>query len=272
MGIQVGFSDHVIDRMNNNPPRKLKNSSQLDPTDLGITDPIDVKELEDMFAQEARKHRVEIKKWVLDHGIPNTNREIKGLFTDTESDIHLPFAIKWNPDTEQLELTGITVMRKIAFGSGPVKKVFTVEDVAHQAGTFGCLKLHNDQALEIYEWCQSKGIDCQEPDELHCTVMFSERPCPELMKFHRMPFQIPARVTGYRLMGPALAITLDSSGAHEVHNRIMQHSNATYPWPSYIPHMSLNYNEPTDVPEQLPMKNLMFTELHVRPLDANFAK
>ena len=148
----------------------------------------------------------------------------------------------------------------------------TTMDNTHSAGTFGCLKLHSDHAQEIYQWCQRQGIECQDPDELHCTVMFSERPCPELMKFHGMPFEIPARITGYHIMGPALALALECNGAHEVHKSIMRHSNAIYKWPSYIPHMSLNYGEPTDVPDKLPMKNLVFTEMHVGPLDENFAK
>lgn len=73
-------------------------------------------------------------------------------------------------------------------------------------------------------------------------------------------------------MGPALALTLECNGAHEVHKRIMQHSNASYEWPSYIPHMSLNYSEPIELPRELPKSRLIFTEMHVGPLDENFAK
>ena len=151
-------------------------------------------------------------------------------------------------------------------------EIFENGNQSHSAGTFGCLKLCQDHAHEIAEWCRNQGIECQDPDELHCTVMFSERPCPELAKFHDMPCQIPAQVTGYKLMGPALALTLQCSGAHEIHKRIMQHSNASYKWPSYIPHMSLNYSQPTETPGKLPRNTLLFDRMHVTPLDPNFAK
>ncbi|CAB4122526.1 hypothetical protein UFOVP29_32 [uncultured Caudovirales phage] len=151
-------------------------------------------------------------------------------------------------------------------------EVFEEPKNPHSSGTFGCLQLDPDQAYEIAEWCHKHNIECQDPAELHCTVMFSERPCPELAQFDGMDFRIPAKVLQYRIMGPALAVTLDCPGAADIHKRIMQHSNATYKWPDYLAHMSLNYSEPTEMPTKFPRKELLFTKLHITPLDKNFAK
>lgn len=102
--------------------------------------------------------------------------------------------------------------------------------------------------------------------------MFSQYPCPELAKFDGWDFCVPAKVLNYRIMGSALAVMLDCPGAAEIHRLIMEHTRATYDYPNYLAHMSLNYSDPSEIPKTFPRKDLLFTKLHIKPLDENFAK
>ena len=144
-------------------------------------------------------------------------------------------------------------------------------DVSHDAGTFACLKLDPDQAEFIAQWCQEHGIPCQDPYDLHCTVLSSEQGCPELQQFDGMRFNIPAKVMGYKQMGPALALELECPGSHRLHELLMKNTKATYNWPSFIPHMSLYYGNEQEFPERFPLSEINFVEMQIMPLDLNFS-
>jgi len=142
-------------------------------------------------------------------------------------------------------------------------------DDDHKYGTFGCLEVDLEQAQEIAEWCDENDVPCQDKDKLHCTVIYSPKPCPELMKFDESEWNIMAKVTGYKILGTSLVLILDCPEVIKLHETIMENSDATYTWPDYIPHVSLFYAEPDEeinIPDALPCKEIKLSLLHFEPL------
>lgn len=90
IGIDVEFTRHFLDRVND-----VRNRKQIEP-----------EELEDLFAKTYEDYGQEITKL-------GSNAE--AVIVDMESNINVPFVLKYNPSTKELELISKTVMRKQNF-------------------------------------------------------------------------------------------------------------------------------------------------------------
>ena len=90
IGIDVEFTRHFLDRVND-----ARNRKQIEP-----------EELEDLFAKTYEDYGQEIAKL-------GSNAE--AVIVDMESNINVPFVLKYNPSTKKLELISKTVMRKQNF-------------------------------------------------------------------------------------------------------------------------------------------------------------
>ena len=90
IGIDVEFTRHFLDRVND-----ARNRKQIEP-----------EELEDLFAKTYEDYGQEITKL-------GSNAE--AVIVDMESNINVPFVLKYNPSTKKLELISKTVMRKQNF-------------------------------------------------------------------------------------------------------------------------------------------------------------
>ena len=90
IGIDVGFTRHFLDRVNDERNRKQ----------------ITTDELTALFKKTFEKHG---KK------IPKLGPDAEAVINDMQSDINMPFVLKWDRDAEQLDLVAKTVMRKKNF-------------------------------------------------------------------------------------------------------------------------------------------------------------
>jgi hypothetical protein len=135
-GLEVEFTGHMQDRINNNPPRTDKDTGLEDASDLGIDYPVDIDELYRLFNRQARLHSREIKQWIDKTGVVDSQKTLNGLFVDTHSDINLPFVIAWDSNTNTLKLFVKSVMRKRGFQANAGQRQFTVENPTHNWDTY----------------------------------------------------------------------------------------------------------------------------------------
>jgi len=90
LGIDIAFTKHFVDRVND--PRNGKQ--------------ITVQELGALFRDAMSKAGAKIAKM---------NKGAEAVIIDMESDINLPFILKWDDSNQELDLVAKTVMRKKGF-------------------------------------------------------------------------------------------------------------------------------------------------------------
>ena len=90
VGIDIEFTQHFMDRVNDIRNRK----------------PIEPEEIEDLFAKAYEDRGEEIK---------NLGANAEAVITDMQSDINVPFVLRYNSSSKKLELISKTVMRKLNF-------------------------------------------------------------------------------------------------------------------------------------------------------------
>ena len=103
VGIDVEFTKHFMDRVN----------------DIRNQKPITMSELTRLFKQE-------YKRW--GKPIAQMGPDSQAVMKDLQTDINLPFVLKWDEDNNELDLIAKTVMRKADFKTP--NKEFPVENVA----------------------------------------------------------------------------------------------------------------------------------------------
>ena len=103
VGIDVEFTKHFMDRVN----------------DVRNQKPITMSELTRLFKQE-------YKRW--GKPIAQMGPDAQAVMKDLQTDINLPFVLKWDEENNELDLIAKTVMRKADFKTP--NKEFPVEDMA----------------------------------------------------------------------------------------------------------------------------------------------
>lgn len=144
----------------------------------------------------------------------------------------------------------------------------------HNNGTIAMLKLSEDSASKISEWCQRQGIECVDPSTLHCTVLYSRVPVEHLSILNDQPVSIEAKIKGWKRLGKALTLELDCSKIKRIHEW-MREKGGTHDFPEYIPHLSLNYNwEEKELPnvDLANQPTLKFDRLDVEPINPTYSE
>lgn len=90
VGIDVNFTRHFLDRVNDERNKK----------------PINTAELTRLFKQTYKKHG---KK------IPKLGDDAQAVIHDMETDINMPFVLKYDDRTQEFDLVAKTIMRKKNF-------------------------------------------------------------------------------------------------------------------------------------------------------------
>jgi hypothetical protein len=92
VGIDVEFTRHFLDRVNDERNKKQ----------------ITTAELTRLFKQTYNKHG---KK------IPQLGPDAEAVVKDMQTDINMPFVLKWDKNSQEFELVAKTVMRKKGFAT-----------------------------------------------------------------------------------------------------------------------------------------------------------
>jgi len=90
VGIDIAFTRHFLDRVND-----ARNQRDI------TTD-----ELTSLFRKSYEKHGQKIAK---------LGRDAEAVINDMQTDINMPFVLKWDPHSQEFDLVAKTVMRKKNF-------------------------------------------------------------------------------------------------------------------------------------------------------------
>jgi len=147
IGIDVEFTRHFLDRVNDE--RNVK--------------PITVSELIRIFKQEYKRWGNPIKK---------LGPDAEAVMKDMKTDINIPFALRWDPRNQELDLIAKTVMRKKDFRTPnqefPVESKKLATPVANEGGAMsGAEKSH---PTTLKESGSAPGVGSIHRDEIEPTL------------------------------------------------------------------------------------------------------
>ena len=153
----------------------------------------------------------------------------------------------------------------------PMKKLEEHADQDHNKGTVVKLRLAQESAQQLYEWCHDQNINSLDPYDFHMTLVFSTTPAPQLADLHATATHIPAQIKGWKILGEsALVLDLHCPLAEQMHKRMLE-CGASHSYPTFIPHTSVVYGwNSTKLPDQLPSFDLLYEMVEVEPLDPNW--
>lgn len=151
----------------------------------------------------------------------------------------------------------------------PTKKL--QEDEDHSKGTVVKLRLANECAQQLYEWCQDQNINCLDPYDFHMTLVFSKTPAPQLANLNATSTHVPAQIKGWKILGEnALVLDLHSPVAEQMHKRMLE-CGASHSYPDFIPHNTVVYGwNDSRLPKTLPPMELVYEMVEVEPLDPDW--
>lgn len=146
------------------------------------------------------------------------------------------------------------------------------EDVELLNGTYAKLVPDRNSVTKLKEFCKASGIDSIPGDKMHCTIVYSRRPVPEIADF---PINLPtsARIKGYKLLdnsntgGQSLVCLLESNYLQQIFKTFTEDFGATWDYDEFIPHITLNYDWTGPLPEKVPQFSVHFHQFKVEDLD-----
>lgn len=145
-----------------------------------------------------------------------------------------------------------------------VVKVREAED--HSDGTYAAVYMKPQTAQRLVDWCRDNGIKTQPAEEMHCTLVYSKTPVPELAQFDGTPVSITASVRGWKLLGTALVLELDCAACESLNGKMMA-AGATSDYPSYIAHTTIDPEYAGDIPDVTPDFDLEYNRIVVTPIN-----
>jgi hypothetical protein len=132
----------------------------------------------------------------------------------------------------------------------------------YPGGTYSSLLLDEESSEELFAYCAKLNIpNLVEPDEYHCTLIYSKKDCPEVAK---EDFDLPcgAIPIGFRILGvetKVLVLELYCPNATRLHELFMEKYGATHDYNEYIPHITVATNFEGEVPTDVPELEIEFT-------------
>lgn len=143
-------------------------------------------------------------------------------------------------------------------------KVREAED--HSDGTYAAVYMKPQTAQRLVDWCKDNGIKTQPAENMHCTLIYSKTPVPELAQFDGTPVNITASVRGWKLLGTALVLELDCAACESLNKKMMA-AGATSDYPSYIAHTTIDPEYDGDMPTVTPDFDLEYNRVTVTPIN-----
>jgi 2'-5' RNA ligase len=120
-------------------------------------------------------------------------------------------------------------------------------------GMFVGVKFSKDSCDKLIDIMDKLGLDKPTPrKDLHCTVMYTEKPIPEFAEDHPEPseFDPPkiAAISDFDVFtaqdgGEVLVLRIKSEFLDDRHNEIIDGYGAEYTHDKYKPHITLTYSE-----------------------------
>ena len=148
------------------------------------------------------------------------------------------------------------------------------EEQEHQRnGTIVTLKMSSHSAKKLFQWCEQNKIPCIHPNDMHLTVLFSEKPVPQLLKLNNTHTHVKASISHWKLLGKdALTLIVHCDPAVILHKRLL-HMGGTHSWPTFIPHVTVVYGwSHSELPSELPDFDLVFDRIQTSAIDPDYVR
>lgn len=146
------------------------------------------------------------------------------------------------------------------------------EAAENKSGTYASLGMKRDSRDSLHDWLEKQKInELVDPNEYHCTLVYSTTPVPEFVK-EKPELPIMAKPKGWKIFGDKnmLVLVLSCEEAHELFD-IAKSLGAKSDYPSYVPHVTVALNYTDSVPKDIPPFSLEFDKFKVGEIDENFS-
>ena len=144
-----------------------------------------------------------------------------------------------------------------------------ISEIQSAQGTYAKLLLSATSNQNLTDYCEQNNID--PIDEFHCTLAYSRVVVPEIESYHcNLP--IITTPVGFKLFpsqtGDALVLLLDSDELVDIFNEFKEFG-ATWDYPEFQPHLTLNYNFTGNTKLKVPEFDIIFNKFVAEELDLN---
>lgn len=142
----------------------------------------------------------------------------------------------------------------------------------HANGTYSSYIVDSKTKKNILKWCEDNDIECNTKDKLHCTIVFSKTPAPDLIEYNEKPVDITAKATGWELFGEnkdCLVLKIENSEINDMHETMLE-AGASHSYDKFVPHITFNSDYGGDIPKSLPEFDIRFDVMEVTPLEDDY--
>lgn len=149
------------------------------------------------------------------------------------------------------------------------KLLESLKNSPHPGGTYSALIPSRNTQEELFSFVAGLGVEnLEDSDEYHCTLIYSENPCPEISK---EDFGLPceAMPIGFKILGedkPVLVLEIYCPNANRLHETFKEKYGATHGYPEYIAHITVAKNFQGEVPVEIPDFEIEFTGFMIEEL------
>lgn len=151
-----------------------------------------------------------------------------------------------------------------------MKKLFeSLQNSPHPGGTYSALIPSRKSQEELLSFVAGLDVDnLEDSDEYHCTLIYSETPCPDIAK---EDFALPCEAVpiGFKVLGEdkkVLVLEIYCPNASRLHDLFMEKYGATHGFPEYIAHITVAKDFEGEPPVDVPEFNIEFSGLMVEEL------
>ena len=167
------------------------------------------------------------------------------------------------------------IRRNIKYGYGEIKmRLQDLKETKNQKGTYAGLKFDNESNKTLIKLVNELGIPNPiDINEIHMTLLYSRKYLPNYKPAGNIDeWAYPTKFNVFETFDKkrALVLMVDSPFAEKRHNMLMKEHNATYDYPSYLPHVTLSYDigelnipEWKNIPEKLHINVEYYEELNL---------
>ena len=117
-------------------------------------------------------------------------------------------------------------------------------------------------AKEIFEIAKQAGVqNLHQRDKYHCTLIYSREPCKEPKP--RKTLLIPVQAEKWDIFKSrdgknCLVLKLNSAAMQQRHKQLMKELEASYDFPTYLPHITVSYDAGDIDTSKLPLPERAF--------------
>jgi 2'-5' RNA ligase len=144
----------------------------------------------------------------------------------------------------------------------------------HSSGTYLAVQPSGPSRIAIERLVREMGLqDAEKPMQYHTTVIYSTKPCPEMMNAH-IPLPIWGEARKFEIFEPAkegkkpaLVLLVESPELMKLNKELMETYGAISNFPEYKPHITLTFDPPESILEHPVTLNIKYDSYVVTPIE-----